>query len=202
MADEETKQDDQSQQEPQEQPETEAVTKDADEPKKGSMLQWIIMGAVIVVLSLAGIFTGSMFGSGPKTADADTQTEDEAPAEPEEDSLLVEDAASAKGWYYDLDPVATNLNEPGSTRYVRAVLTLEMQPEIDMGKGTEFLDEHKPVVANILNIYFAGLAVEDLNSDKDMRRIQYELLELFNEQLYGKAKPLIKQVLFREFGLQ
>ena len=58
------------------------------------------------------------------------------------------------------------------------------------------------IIANILNIYFAGLTIEDINSDKDMRRIQYELLEIFNDTLYKDSKPLIQEVLFREFGLQ
>jgi flagellar basal body-associated protein FliL len=73
---------------------------------------------------------------------------------------------------------------------------------VDKAKGTQFLDERKAVIANILNIYFAGLTIEDINSDKDIRRIQYELLEIFNETLYKNSKPLIRQVLFREFGIQ
>jgi len=192
MAEEEKKQN--------EEPKQEKPATKADLPqdeKKGSLLQWIIMIIIIVVPAVAGLFIGDVIGSGAQPAGA---SETDATAENPSDDMLAE--GSTKGWYYDLDPVATNLNDPGSTRYVRAVLTLEMLPEADETQGRAFLDTQKPVIANILNIYFAGLTIEDINSDKDMRRIQYELVEIFNDSFYKDSKPLVKQILFREFGLQ
>ncbi|MFA7486004.1 MAG: flagellar basal body-associated FliL family protein, partial [Phycisphaerae bacterium] len=62
--------------------------------------------------------------------------------------------------------------------------------------------ERMPIMINLLNIYFAGLGIEDINSDKQMKRIQSELLDIFNENLYPGSKPLIKRVLFKEFGIQ
>lgn len=200
MADEETKQNEEAKEEKsQDQAKPEARAK--PEGGKGQLIQWVIMTTAILLLAIAGFFIGGKMGSIP--APEKTETHPVAKDDNTAD-LMVDDPAkvSGKGWYYDLEPVATNLSDPGSTRYVRAVLTLEISPEMDTAKGTQFLDEKKPVIANILNIYFAGLTIEDINSDKDMRRIQYELLEIFNDTLYKDSKPMIQEILFREFGLQ
>jgi flagellar basal body-associated protein FliL len=194
MAKEETEQKAQEKQE-------QAEVQDKSDSNKGQLIQWIIMVVIVMILAVIGFFFGSKLGNVPTPAKAELLTE--TPGETPPDLLTDEPGKSTnKGWYYDLEPVATNLSDPGSTRYVRAVLTLEMSPEVDRTKGTQFLDERKPVIANILNIYFAGLTIEDINSDKDMRRIQYELLEIFNDTLYKDSKPLIREILFREFGLQ
>ncbi len=194
MADEETKQNEEVKQE-----QFEAKVKPGN--GKGQLIQWVIMAGLIMALAVVGFFVGGKMGHVPKLEEADITTK--APGETTPD-LMIDDPtkASGKGWYYDIEPVATNLSDPGSTRYVRAVLTLEISPDVDKAKGTQFLDERKPVIANILNIYFAGLTIEDINSDKDMRRIQYELLETFNDTLYKGSKPMIREILFREFGLQ
>ncbi|MGD9109435.1 MAG: flagellar basal body-associated FliL family protein [Phycisphaerales bacterium] len=175
----------------------------ASEKKLGGILQWIILAAVILVFTVAGLVLGRLLNKGPTQAEAQTATQQESEQQDKSMDLLLDKAISAKGWYYEnLEPVATNLNEPGSTRYVRAALTLEMLPKVDKAKATAFLDERKPIMVNLLNIYFAGLSIEDLNSNKDMRRIQAELLDIFNESLFPDGKPLIKSILFREFGVQ
>ena len=198
MADEETKQNEETKQD---KPDAEAQSKSED--SKGQLLPWIIMATFIITLGVAGFFLGSKLGSFTTPVQASAELATEKTGETGTDLVIEDpDKAGNKGWYYDLEPIATNLSDPGSTRYVRAVLTLEMRPEADPAEGKKFLDEQKPVIANILNIYFAGLTVEDINSDKDMRRIQYELLEIFNETFYKNSKPLIQQILFREFGLQ
>ncbi len=194
MAEEETKQKEEVKQE---QPQAQAE----HDNNKGQLMQWAIMAAVIMTLAVAGFFLGGKMGYVPKPEKIEFQVQSTGETRLD---LLTNDQTKtpSEGWYYDLEPVATNLSDPGSTRYVRAVLTLEVSPEVDKAKGTQFLDERKPVIANILNIYFAGLTIEDINSDKDMKRIQYELLEIFNDTLYKDSKPLIREVLFREFGLQ
>jgi flagellar basal body-associated protein FliL len=207
MADEEKQkeaQDEQKQQDVESKPEQK---KEKPEDNKNQLLQWIILTVVVLILAIAGFFLGRTMGTVPQPAEA--QTDGEIPVELKSDAKNKSDTATkdpgkmaGKGWYYDLDPVATNLSDPGATRYVRAVLTLEISREVGQAEGIPFLDERKPVISNILNIYFAGLTIEDINSDRDMRRIQYELVEIFNETLYDNGKPMVKQILFREFGLQ
>ena len=108
----------------------------------------------------------------------------------------------AKVWYYDLDPVVANLDEPGVTRYVRATLTLAISPEADTGKTTAYLNEKKPLLTNWLTIYLASLRLEDIRGDKNLRRIQSEVLDTFNEKVFPDAKPRIEKVLFKEFAIQ
>lgn len=187
---------------------TEAKADTGQIEKSGSIIQWIVMGVILIIMMTFGFFLGHFLGSPPKEAQARQEEEIEESREKKEDSsenLFTKNSKNENknSWFYDLPPVATNLKDTGSTRYVRAALTLEIVPEADESKTREFLDKKKkPIITNILNIYFAGLSVEDINSDKDLRRIQYELINLLNENLGPDSKPLIKQILFQEFGVQ
>ena len=111
-------------------------------------------------------------------------------------------AESTKIWYYDLDPVIANLNEPGATRYIRAVVTLQIAAELTPEKGKAFLDEKKPLLINWLNIFFAGLSIEDVRGDKNQKIIQSQILDSFNEKLFPDAKPQVAGILFKEFAVQ
>jgi flagellar basal body-associated protein FliL len=74
---------------------------------------------------------------------------------------------------------------------------------MDKQKYTAFLDEEKkPTLTNWLTIYLAGLTLEDIRGDKNLRRIQSQILDAFNEQLFPDAKPQIKHILFKEFAIQ
>ena len=158
------------------------------------VLKWIIMAVVVVVCAGAG-FGVSRLLAGLTTAKKTEPSQEKKPAPPA-------DSAGTKSWYYDLEPVATNLNVPGATRYVRATLTLEISPEVKEDEGKKLLEQKKPLLANLLNIYFKGLRLEDISSDKDMRRIQSQILDVLNEELFPDAKPQIKRILFREFAIQ
>jgi len=95
-----------------------------------------------------------------------------------------------------------NLNEPSVTRFVRASLTLEMSAEMDVEKGTAFLDEKKPILINWLTVYLSSLGLEDIRGDKNLRSIQSHIRDAFNEKLFPDSKPQIKQVLIKEFPVQ
>jgi len=187
--------------------------KAAEKGGKSSLLPWIIIGAVVVVSAGAGLGLGRLLAKNNKAEPAVAE-----PAEPE-----IEQAAEAsKGhggedkhnagakssvskagdWYYELEPVVANLDEPGATRYVRAAFTLEMSREAGAEKGTAFLEEKKPLLKNVLTIYLAGLNVETTRGDKNLKRIQSEVCDLFNEKLYPNSKPLIKGILIKEFAVQ
>jgi flagellar basal body-associated protein FliL len=101
-----------------------------------------------------------------------------------------------------LEPVVANLNEPGATRYVRAALTLEMSSELSAEKGAALLEQKKPLLTNLLTIYLAGLDIESTRGDKNLKRIQYEICETFNERLFPDGKGLIKGILIKEFAVQ
>lgn len=164
-------------------------------------LPWIIMAVVITVCAGAGFALGRLLANPSKTQDAEnTQQDDQTQMEDlKSDSP---EKGSGKTWYYDLDPVVANLDVPGVTRYVRAALTLELNSNIDPKKGTDLLEKKKPVLTNWLTIYLAGLNLEDIRGDKNLQRIQTQILDEFNQRLFPDEKPQIKKILFKEFAIQ
>ncbi len=163
----------------------------------GRFLPWIIMAVVIAVFAGGGLALGRLFAGSKQTETAQQeQVESVGTAD------LKSSSGSQKSWYYDLDPVIANLNEPSVTRYVRATLTLELSGTVDPGKGGSFIDEEKPMLTNWLTIYLAGQTLEDIRGDRNLRRIQAQILDAFNEKLFPDSKPQIKSILFKEFAVQ
>jgi len=185
-----------------------AADKPAEKGKGNSIVPWIIIAAVVVVAAGAGLGLGRLFaGSKPQAAAAEppanqpaTQTADK-PAAAEQPKSDVP-ASADDVWYFDLEPVVANLDEPGATRYVRATVTLEMSGEISADKGAAFLEQKKPLLTNLLTIYLAGLNVEATRGDKNLKRIQSGLCDTLNERLFPESKPLIKRILLKEFAVQ
>jgi flagellar basal body-associated protein FliL len=77
-----------------------------------------------------------------------------------------------------------------------------MSPDLSAEKGTALLDQKKPLISNLLTIYLAGLNIETTRGDKNLKRIQSELCDTFNEQLFTDSKPMVKRVLIKEFAVQ
>ena len=57
-------------------------------------------------------------------------------------------------------------------------------------------------MTNWLTIYLASLSLGDIRGDKNLRRIQSQITDAFNEILFPDAKPQIENVLFKEFPIQ
>jgi len=167
----------------------------------GRFLPWIIMAVVVVLFVGAGLTLGRMFaGSSTPQTSGDSEQDQSAQVE----SLKAKDSAAdtQKTWYYDLEPVVANLDVPDVTRYVRASLILVVSSEVDEKKGRLFLDEKKPILINWLTVYLASLGLEDIRGDMNLKRIQSQILDGFNEKLFPDSKPKIKQILFKEFAGQ
>jgi flagellar basal body-associated protein FliL len=164
---------------------------------------WVIMFVVVLVCAGAGFKAGRLFAGSHTPEESEPGPKPEAPKQTEQ---IKTDKSSSKEsgkvWYYELDPVVANLNEPTVTRYVRASLTLEMSAEMDAKKGAAFLDEKKPVLINWLTVYLSSLSLEDVRGDKNLRSIQSHIRDAFNEQLFPDSKSPIKQVLIKEFPVQ
>lgn len=166
-------------------------------------LPWIILFVVVLICAGAGLSVGRLFaGSGtPEAAESDSGSDASAQIEDlKADNGSAEDYT--KVWYYDLDPVVANLNEPTVTRYVRASLTLEMSADMDVKKGTVFLDEKKPILINWLTVYLSSLGLEDIRGDNNLRSIQSHIRDSFNDKLFPDSQSQIKQVLIKEFPVQ
>jgi flagellar basal body-associated protein FliL len=202
MADED---DIKEQQDEQEQPEQQDSKAEKGDKKSliARLLPWLILVVVVLICAGAGLFVGRLFtgSTEPETMDPgikpDTQKQTEKPKADKDSSK-----ESGKFWYYELDPVVANLNEPTVTRYVRASLTLEISADLDQKEGRAFLDEKKPILINWLTVYLSSLSLDDVRGDKNLRSIQSHIRDAFNEQLFTDSKSQIKQVLIKEFPVQ
>jgi flagellar basal body-associated protein FliL len=194
MADE----DDAKQQEQQEKEDLKAGS--GDKKPSGGRLQWIIIAVVVIAGAGSGFALGRLLGAPGKTEPA--QGRQTQPDDLTANASDLTGGKSQESWYYDLAPVVANLDEPGVTRYIRLTLTLQINSEIDVKKGTAFIEEKKPILTNWLTIYLAGLSLEDIRGDRNLKHIQSQIVDAFNEKLFPDAKPQIKTILFKEFAIQ
>jgi flagellar basal body-associated protein FliL len=178
--------------------------KSSSPSKLAKFLPWIIMAVVVVLCAGAGLGLGRLFaGSGtPQPAEPSEQTKSTQTENLKVEAPDLDFGGPQKTWYHELEPVVANLDVPGITRYVRASITLEVSAEVDQKKGHTFLEEKKHLLTNWLTIYLASLTLEDIRGDRNLRRIQSQILDAFNEKLFPDAKPQIKHILFKEFAIQ
>jgi len=193
--------DDAKQQETQEKQEAKKTESSDKKSLIGRFLPWVIIAVVVVFFIGAGFTLGRLFaGSGTPQTPGDSEQDQSAQVK----SLEAKGSAAGakKTWYYDLEPVIANLNVTDVTRYVRASLTLEVSSEVDEKNGSAFFDEKKPILTNWLTVYLAGLGLDDIRGDSNLKRIQSQVLDAFNEKLFPDSKPKIKSILFKEFAVQ
>lgn len=201
MADEENKK-------TEEEPEQQEGDKKSDSTDKKSLLAgllpWIIMAVVVIVCAGSGIGLARLFaGSSESDTTEPVAEQQQEQADPFEE-LKADSSKTGAGsiWYYPLQPVVANLNEPGATRYIRATLTLGISAKMDQEKGIAFLDEKKPILINWLTIYLSNLTINDATGAANLRRIQSQILDAFNEELLPNSKPLIEKIFITEFAIQ
>lgn len=168
------------------------------------ILPGIIMFGIIVFCGGAGFVLGQFLG-GSRTPETVERSQEDEPAQAgylEVDEADDSATDSQNAWFYDLEHVVANLNVPGATRYVRAALTLEISSEVNKEKGLVFLEEKKPVLTSWLTVYLATLTLEDIRGGSNLKRIQSQVLEAFNEKLFPDSKPQIANIHFKEFAVQ
>jgi flagellar basal body-associated protein FliL len=195
-------------------------TKESPKDKKppSGMLAWLIIAVIVIACAGSGLILGKLFAK-PQAKPAEANDQNSAQSSVTEKPKKKPAAKASKhgegegeskgtnplnGKYYSLDPVVANINEPGATRYVRITLTLELDENSDMEAVAETIGEKKPIITNWLTIYLASLSLEDIQGDKNLKRIQGQILDSFNEKLLAdsESKPVIKSILFKEFAIQ
>jgi flagellar basal body-associated protein FliL len=129
--------------------------------------------------------------------------EEKKPAEVGEAKLTVEKATGKEEpWYFKLDPVVSNLDEPGALRYIRLVVYLEIDGSAVQEECTKHIEARKPVMINWLQLYMAGRSLEEVKGEKNLKVMQAQILEGVNQILFPDAKSLVKGVLFGEINIQ
>ncbi len=196
MADKKKKKDEETKGEPEEQPKEQAAKSGA----KIGILAWIIMAVVIIVMAGSGFVLGRLFAgsSSPATTDPsqeNTPTQKITPGG--------SDTGSKDTWLYkEMGSVVANPNEPGAKRFVRAGLILEVSSNLNEEDFGTLMLGKEPFLTNWLNLYLKSLRLEDMENDSDLRRIESQSCDAFNEILFPNAEPQIKRVLIREFNIQ
>jgi len=163
-----------------------------------TMLSWLIPALAVILCAGAGFIVGRLFRmrGGSQTVSAaepaDVGQERQAPAA----------QGDGKSWYYDLDAVVANLNEPGVSRYARVGLTLEMDGSMEQKEGNGFLDKKKPLLKHWLTLYLSNQTIEDIRGKERLQHMQAQISDAFNQGLFPNGKPHIKRVLFKELSIQ
>ncbi len=167
---------------------------------KSSKVVALLVPTVAVALCAAGGFlVGRLFG-----ARGATQNVSAAESTPELSPPLppIQESANGPTWYYDMEPVVANLNEPGVTRYARLTLTLEIDGNLTEKDGLPFFEQRKPLLKNWLTLFMANLTLEDIRGERNLRHVQSQIADMFNQGLFPNAKPCIRRVLFKEMSIQ
>jgi flagellar basal body-associated protein FliL len=169
--------------------------------KKGPMakiLPPLIIGAAVVVFAAGGFVVGRLFGTRGQAQTASAARPHAEPALKDLDPT----AQAKEGWFYELEPVVANLNEPGVTRYVRITLTLEITSAWTQEEARSLLDQKKPLLKHWLTLYLSNQTIEDTRGETSLLRMQSNISDIFNQGLFPNAQPRIKSILFKEFAIQ
>jgi flagellar protein FliL len=99
------------------------------------------------------------------------------------------------GPIFPLDPFVVNLDEPGTARYLKVTLQLELAD----AKANEIVDRSKQVLRDAILSHLSGLHLKDTlgASAKDALR---DALMLKMEAIVGKGK--VRRLFFQEFVVQ
>jgi flagellar basal body-associated protein FliL len=171
-------------------------------------LPWIILAAVVLISAGMGFGLGRVFGGrqenelgiGEQPTGRLTAQTEQVGASAQGGGATADDSVGT--WYYDLEPVVANLNEPGVTRYVRVALTLEVSNNFNQKEGTPFLEQKNPRLKHLLTLYLANQTIDNIRGERNLRRIQAEILDSFNQHLFPDSRPQLTRILFKEFAIQ
>jgi len=168
---------------------------------RAKVLPWLIPAVAVLVFAAGGFLVGRSFGTRGRAQTATgAESSHAADAAPPKEPAPKD--GTGQNWYFDLDPIVVNLNDPGVTRYVRISLTLEISGTMDEKEGKVFLDLKKPLMKHWLTLYLSNQTIEDARGEKNLTRMQAQISETLNTGLFPEGKPRIKNVLFKEFAIQ
>jgi flagellar basal body-associated protein FliL len=154
----------------------------------GSRMVLVLSAVALLAGAAAGYVAGGLLGGGARPAAA---APDEAPAGP----------SGPEYDYHEMEAVSGNLNDPQLGRVFKVTLRVKARKDVfaDVEKA---LTEHLPELQDWLMSYFASCTVDEVLGGENRNRIRREIREAFNARLWPEGKPLIEEILFKEFYLQ
>jgi flagellar basal body-associated protein FliL len=167
---------------------------------QGKAMPWLITAVTVIVCAAGGFLVGRVFGTRGNTQTVSAaEPAGHATKAPEKSKPGSEKSES---WFYDIEPIVANLNEPGVTRYVRVALTLEVGNGLEAVAGKELLDQKKPLLKHWLTLYLSNQTLEGIRGEKNLRLVQTQVTDALNQGLFPNDKPKIVNVLFKELSIQ
>jgi flagellar FliL protein len=143
---------------------------------------------LLLILNLGASGAAAFFAS--KAGAAATKAHAPAPAAPEPAEL-----ALPTGPTVVVDPFVVNLNEPGSSRYLKATFELELATP----KAATALEKGKRAVRDDVLRYLSGLKVDDTLGEDNKAKIQQTLVARI-DKLLGEGQ--VRRLYFNEFVVQ
>jgi len=166
----------------------------------GKLLSLLVPVLATLLFAGGGFAVGRVFGV---RGNAQNASAAQNPTTNEETARQnAEDVEAGDTWFFDMESVVGNLNEPGATRYARIGLTLEVGYGLDAKKGTPLFEQKMPLLKNWLTLYMANQTVANIRGETNLRQVQNQITEMFNKGLFPNAQGHIKQVLFKELSIQ
>ena len=158
---------------------------------KKALFGLALLGVVILVSSGAGILAARLVGRpGPGDAQAANEIPDEDVGEPP--------ATEEEYDYYEFEPVTVNMDDTRLARYVRAQPILAIKAK-QYKVVEKLIETKKRELKNWLITYLMGCTLEEVRGPKNISRIRREIRDNFNDQLHPGGRPVIEQVLFKDF---
>lgn len=142
-----------------------------------------VMGLLVLNLAVSGFVAFKVLTAHPPAAAA---PHDEAHEEAPE--------AEVVGPVVALDPFVVNLDEPGTSRYLKVTLELELTKT-----AGEILVKGKQLVRDTILSYLSGLHVKDTLGAEAKDKIRTDLLARLTK-LFGPDK--IRRMFFQDFVVQ
>lgn len=169
----------------------------APPPKKSKLVLIIILVNVVLILGVGAYFL--FFANKPH------KTEGEEGKEGEEKSAesAVEEGAGAEGKaksaemgpLVQLEPFTVNLDEPGTARYLRVVI----QIEVDSKNGEEELKAITVPVRDIIITHLSSLNRSQVQGEVNKNMLRHALRGKINERM---KKGKVKEIYFSDFVVQ
>lgn len=191
--------------------EKEEKKEEQEEAKEGkssgfTLYTWLILAGIVIAGATGGFALSQLLAGGKQSESSEIQAAQNNPQQGPEvksfEDMISDESKSGKAWYYELEPVIANLDEPGITRYLRATITLEVNSEMNQEKGLVFFDEKMLIMRDWLTTYIAGLSLERIRGTRNLSRIKKEVRDHFNELLFPETKPFIHGIFLKEFAVQ
>ncbi len=168
---------------------------------------FIAIAALVGAAAGAGGYIAAGFLGGPEQAQAQAQMRGQIEAQATTDDQVqdaLEDTSADDYEYIEFPTITCNLNEPRMERYIRATITLTVKKDKN-GKykgAVQLIASRQTELKDWITSYLYGCTLDDLRGEKKLNRIRREILDNLNQKLWPTGKPMIHQVLFKDFAIQ